>query len=58
MAFERAWPDPEFIQEVEEAFPEQGIANVEEARVCYGPHAGLQVHRMWNMQCVKVHMPK
>ena len=33
-AFEREWPAPEFIKEVEEAFPDQGIANVEEARVC------------------------
>lgn len=33
MAFEREWPNPEFIEEVEESFPEQGIANVEEARV-------------------------
>lgn len=33
MAFEREWPNPEFIKEVEEAFPDQGIANVEEARV-------------------------
>ena len=33
MAFEREWPDPQFIAEVEEAFPDQGIANVEEARV-------------------------
>ncbi|DBA86354.1 hypothetical protein WJX79_004408 [Trebouxia sp. C0005] len=32
MAFEREWPDPQFIAEVEEAFPDQGIANVEEAR--------------------------
>ena len=33
MAFEREWPDPQFVAEVEEAFPDQGIANVEEARV-------------------------
>ena len=33
MAYHREWPEPEFIKEVEEAFPEQGIANVEEARV-------------------------
>ena len=33
MAFQREWPDPEFVKEVEEAFPDQGIANVEEARV-------------------------
>lgn len=33
MAYEREWPDREFISEVEEAFPDQGIANVEEARV-------------------------
>ena len=33
MAFEREWPEPAFIGEVEEAFPDQGIANVEEARV-------------------------
>ena len=33
MAFEREWPQPEFVREVEEAFPDQGIANVEEARV-------------------------
>lgn len=32
MAYEREWPDREFISEVEEAFPDQGIANVEEAR--------------------------
>lgn len=34
MAFEREWPDKQFVKEVEEAFPDQGIANVEEARVC------------------------
>lgn len=33
MAYEREWPDREFISEVEEAFPDQGIANVEETRV-------------------------
>ena len=33
MAFEREWPDKQFIKEVEEAFPDQGIANVEEGRV-------------------------
>jgi len=33
MAFEREWPDPQFVAEVKEAFPDQGIANVEEARV-------------------------
>lgn len=31
-AFQREWPDSDFIAEVEEAFPDQGIANVEEAR--------------------------
>ena len=36
-AFIREWPDKEFIASVEEAFPDQGIANVEEARV----HASL-----------------
>lgn len=29
----RQWPDPEFVQEVKEAFPDKGIATVEEARV-------------------------
>ena len=33
-AYIREWPEPEFVKEVEEAFPDQGIANVEEARVC------------------------
>lgn len=33
MAYEREWPDKQFIKEVEEAFPDQGIANVEEGRV-------------------------
>lgn len=33
MAYEREWPNSEFIKEVDEAFPDQGIANVEEARV-------------------------
>ncbi|KAL3149922.1 hypothetical protein ABBQ38_013286 [Trebouxia sp. C0009 RCD-2024] len=32
MAYEREWPNSEFIKEVDEAFPDQGIANVEEAR--------------------------
>ena len=42
MAFEREWPEPEFIKEVEESFPEQGIANVEEARVGAAHIASLQ----------------
>lgn len=33
-AYLREYPEPEFIAEVKEAFPEQPIANVEEARVC------------------------
>lgn len=32
-AIKGQWPDPEFTQAVLAAFPEQGIANVEEARV-------------------------
>ena len=32
-AYDRRWPDPDFIKEVEEAFPDKGVANVEEARV-------------------------
>ncbi|KAK9902888.1 hypothetical protein WJX75_009856 [Coccomyxa subellipsoidea] len=34
-AFIREWPYPEFIEEVKEAFPEKGVATVEEARVLY-----------------------
>lgn len=30
------WPDPEFIKETLEAFPDKGIATVEEARVGSG----------------------
>lgn len=44
MAYEREWPDREFISEVEEAFPDQGIANVEEARV--GLLTSSQLHGM------------
>jgi hypothetical protein len=33
MAYLREYPEPEFIEEVKEAFPEKPIANVEEARV-------------------------
>ena len=33
-AYLREYPEPEFIAEVKEAFPEKPIANVEEARVC------------------------
>jgi hypothetical protein len=36
-AYLREYPDPEFIEEVKENFPEQPIANVEEARVCLFP---------------------
>lgn len=32
-AYLREYPDPEFIEEVKEKFPEQPIANIEEARV-------------------------
>lgn len=32
-AYLREYPEPEFIAEVKEAFPEKPIANVEEARV-------------------------
>mmetsp|Transcript_14762 Transcript_14762/g.36827 ORF Transcript_14762/g.36827 Transcript_14762/m.36827 type:complete len:226 (-) Transcript_14762:486-1163(-) len=31
----KQWPDPEFTKQVLAAFPDQGIANVEEARVLY-----------------------
>ncbi|KAK9825933.1 hypothetical protein WJX81_008674 [Elliptochloris bilobata] len=34
-AFQAEWPDPDFIAEVKEAFPEKGVASVEEARVLY-----------------------
>ncbi|KAI8113939.1 hypothetical protein M9434_002067 [Picochlorum sp. BPE23] len=34
-AYLREYPDPEFIEEVKENFPEQPIANVEEARVLF-----------------------
>ena len=33
MAYLREYPEPEFIEEVKETFPEKPIANVEEARV-------------------------
>ena len=33
-AFLREWPDPQFVEEVKEAFPDKGVATVEEARVC------------------------
>ena len=32
------YPDPDFIQMTKEAFPDKGIANVEEARVGRRPH--------------------
>jgi hypothetical protein len=32
------YPDPDFIQMTKEAFPEKGIANVEEARVSHYLH--------------------
>ena len=32
-AYLREYPEPEFIAEVKEAFPEKPIANIEEARV-------------------------
>lgn len=36
-AFQAEWPDPDFIKETKEAFPEKGVATVEEARVrCSG----------------------
>ena len=36
-AFQAEWPDPEFIKETKAAFPEKGVATVEEARVrCSG----------------------
>lgn len=36
-AYLREYPEPEFIAEVKEAFPEKPIANAEEARVrCLG----------------------
>lgn len=31
----KEWPDPEFTAQVKAAFPDKGIANVEEARVLY-----------------------
>ncbi|KAK9816815.1 hypothetical protein WJX72_005336 [[Myrmecia] bisecta] len=34
-AFLREWPDPEFIKETEELFPDEGIANVEQARALF-----------------------
>ncbi|BDA51186.1 probable thiosulfate sulfurtransferase 16, chloroplastic [Coccomyxa sp. Obi] len=34
-AFIREWPDPEFIAEVKEEFPDKGVATVEEARVLF-----------------------
>ena len=34
-AFQAQWPDPDFINETKEAFPEKGVATVEEARVCH-----------------------
>ena len=37
----REWPDRDFIAEVEESFPDQGIANVEEARV--GPAVPIKL---------------
>ena len=36
-AFQAEWPDPDFIKETKKAFPEKGVATVEEARVrCSG----------------------
>ncbi len=32
-AFQSEWPDPDFIKETKEAFPDKGVATVEEARV-------------------------
>jgi rhodanese-related sulfurtransferase len=34
-AFERRWPDPDFIKQVDEEFPDKGVANVEEARALF-----------------------
>lgn len=33
LAMRREWPDKEFVEQVKAAFPDQGMANVEEARV-------------------------
>ncbi|CAM6124578.1 unnamed protein product [Calypogeia fissa] len=34
-AYQKYWPDPQFIQEVNEAFPDKGVATVDEARVLF-----------------------
>lgn len=61
MAFEREWPEPEFIQEVEEAFPDQGIASVEEARVglltLYHYNSNEMPHHMLILSICEAVMP-
>ena len=42
-AYAQEWPDPELIEETKEAFPDKGIANVEEARV----HSSFQITRLF-----------
>ncbi len=37
-AYLREWPDQDFIEEVKEAFPDKGVATVEEARVILSSH--------------------
>ena len=41
-AFQAEWPDPDFIKETKEAFPDKGVATVEEARVSH-PGALLEL---------------
>jgi hypothetical protein len=47
-AFQSEWPDPDFIKETKEAFPEKGVASVEEARV---GRAGNSAACKW-YQCI------
>lgn len=39
LAMRREWPDKEFVEQVKASFPDQGMANVEEARVSTIKHA-------------------
>lgn len=59
-AYLREYPEPEFIAEVREAFPEKPIANVEEARVCICirsvlPNVALVVVEI---SCIVQHSPR
>ena len=50
-AYRREYPDPEFITEVREAFPDAAIADVEQARVIQTPpHTPTHHHHHYPLQ--------